>query len=416
MSKKHKTYFWYAFIVWSLGAGFFFSEYFLRVSPGVMFPELMDKYSVGAAAMGALSSFFYYPYILMQIPVGVITDRFGPRRIMVFASLLTGFACVLFAVAQNVELAIIARAIMGFCGAFAFVGTLRIAINWFDLKYFSLLVGLTQATGMMGAAFGSAPLSIYILAVGVEFAMFSFAILFIVIAISMGCMLSRAPVNAPISAQDNQLPSLFLGVKEAVTNKQLWINCLFIGFLYAPTTVLGESWGVNFTESYRGLSQTDAASLVGLIFIGLAVGCPVMGLFASRFGNINCMRFSSAGCAVLVFFLIYVGNLSFAVLFLIYFAYGLLNAGLIPSYAQSALLVRKSISGVALGITNMSSVLIGAISIQLVGVLLDMPSVGKGDVNGVYPQSSYHMIFSVLVLFFILAFVLTFFMKDKSNS
>ena len=414
MKSNRQSLFLYSCIVWFLGAGFFFSEYVLRVSPAIMFPELMNKFSVGAAAMGAISSFFYYPYIVMQIPVGILTDRYGPRKIMVLAALLTGLACILFGVANNVETAMFARLVMGFCAAFAFVGTLRIAINWFDIKYFPLLVGLTQAAGMLGAAFGGGPLSAYVLSVGVQVSMFSFAILFIIISFFMCIMLYKSPINGS-KIKDESVAVLF-GVAKSLKNKQFLVNCFYIGCLYAPTTVIGESWGVNFTESFRLLSQTDAAFLVGLIFIGLAVGCPIMGIISTRFGNVFCMRVSAFGCLLCSVTIIYIPFNYIPFLIMIYFLYGIFNAGLIPSYARSAVLVDKSISGVALGITNMFSVLIGAISVQIVGFLLDLYSTGAGYINGVYPQSSYHIIFIILIIFFILAFMLSLCMRDRDTS
>ena len=131
-----------------------------------MYPELMVKFGANMLALGAISSFFYFPYIAMQIPVGMITDKFGPRKIMTLAALLCGLATFIFYLATTLELALLARLIMGFCAAFAFVGTLRIAIDWFDYKYFPLLAGLTQAMGMLGAAVGDAPMSIMVHAIG----------------------------------------------------------------------------------------------------------------------------------------------------------------------------------------------------------------------------------------------------------
>ncbi|MFZ9035605.1 MAG: MFS transporter [Francisellaceae bacterium] len=180
MANRRNNHLSFALTIWFLGAFFFFCEYFLRVFPSVMIPQLSDKFGITAAGLGALSAFFYYPYIFMQIPVGVITDKFGPRRVMSVAAIVTGVACVLFAMSNNLTLAVVARMLMGFCGAFAFVGTLRIAINWFTPKVFAMLTGVTQAMGMLGAAFGDAPVSFYVQHVGVEVAMASFAVLFFI--------------------------------------------------------------------------------------------------------------------------------------------------------------------------------------------------------------------------------------------
>ena len=414
MADSKKSVFIFALIIWFLGAFFFFSEYFLRVSPEVMYPELMLKYTAGAAAMGALSSFYYYPYIFMQIPVGIVTDKFGPRKVMTFAAFLTGLGCILFTFAHHVEFAVFSRAIMGFCGAFAFVGTLRIAINWFDKKYFALLVGLTQASGMLGAAFGSAPLSIYVHHVGVNFAMLSFAGLFIALAVAMAIVVKNTPKNKKAIISGDL--KIWSGIKEVSRSKQLWVNCLFIGFLYGPTTVLAESWGVSFTSALRGFDATDSAFLVGLIFIGLVVGCPIMGALSSRFGNVPLMRVSAFMCLLLSALIIYCPGLSIFTLMFMYFIYGIFNSGIIPSYARAATLVRREVSGIALGVTNMASVLLGAITIQVIGVLLQSygHQVNTG-IEAIYSGGSYQSIFVILSVSFAICFALTFLMSEKKE-
>ena len=184
--------------------------------------------------------------------------------------------------------------------------------------------------------------------------------------------------------------------------------------LYGPTTVIAESWGVSFTETFRSLGQTDSAFLVGMIFIGLAVGCPIMGSLASKFGNVILMRVSAIGCLFLSGLIIYCDNLSMGHLIMIYFAYGLFNSGIIPSYSRSAMLIRREISGIALGITNMSSVLLGAITIQLVGILLQ--SFGNQlntGIDAVYSAGSYQSIFIILILSFMVCIGLTFIMPKE---
>jgi sugar phosphate permease len=67
-------------VLWGLAAFFYFFEYFLRVAPSVMVPQLMETFSVDATAIGTLSAFYFYIYAPMQIPVGVLTDRYGARN------------------------------------------------------------------------------------------------------------------------------------------------------------------------------------------------------------------------------------------------------------------------------------------------------------------------------------------------
>src|SRR5215470_1538925 len=82
---------------WLTGALFFLYAWVLRVSPSVMVEELMRDFSVGAAVLGSLSAAYFYGYAGMQIPVGVLLDRFGPRRLLAVAALACAGGCVLFA-------------------------------------------------------------------------------------------------------------------------------------------------------------------------------------------------------------------------------------------------------------------------------------------------------------------------------
>ncbi|WP_100551281.1 MFS transporter [Caedibacter taeniospiralis] len=399
-----------ALFIWFLGAFFFFCEYFLRVSPSVMLPELSDRFSITAVGLGALSAFFYYPYILMQIPVGMITDKFGPKKVMMFAAFLTGIACIIFALAHSLTLAIVARMLMGFCGAFAFVGTLRLAINFFTPNIFAMLTGITQAMGMLGAAVGEAPMSLYVDQVGVSFAMLSFAGLFFVIGFLMLWLSRYIKAHHLHSAQ--QTPSLILhGVKEILRNKGLWANCIFIGCLYGPTTVFAEMWGASFTESFRGLTHADAAFTTSLIFIGMVFGCPLFGFLNSLCNALYLMRLSALFCLIFMIIIIYVPGLSTFELQMVYFCYGICNAGIIPSYNRSALLVPRHFSGISLGITNMFSVLLGAISIQIVGILIHITSTPEMQHAHQYPADIYQKIFILIIALFCVCLALSFKMQ-----
>lgn len=228
----------------------------------------------------------------------------------------------------------------------------------------------------------------------------------------MAIMLFIAPAN-PKSIMNHDM-HIWGGIREVVLNKHLWVNCLFIGCLYGPTTVFAESWGVSFTETYRSLGATDSAFLVGMIFIGLAVGCPIFGWLSGKYGNVILMRFSAIGCLVLSILIIYLSGISLIVLVGLYFLYGVFNSGIISSYSRSATLARREVSGIALGITNMSSVLLGAITIQLVGLLLQQfgTQVNTG-ISAIYSAGSYQGIFAILVASFVICIMLTFFMKNQ---
>ena len=139
--------------VWVLGALFYAYEYLLRVTPNAMATDLMRSFNLSAESLGGLAAFYYYAYTPMQLPVGILVDRYGPRRLLTFASLICAFGSYLFA-QDNLLLAQIGRFLVGLGSAFAFVGVLKLSANWFMPHRFALLSGLASSLGVVGAIFG----------------------------------------------------------------------------------------------------------------------------------------------------------------------------------------------------------------------------------------------------------------------
>lgn len=396
---------YYGFLLWFLGALFFFCEYLLRVSPSVMVDDLTRYYNASALGIGAFSSFFYYPYILMQIPVGSITDRYGVRTTLTFATLVCACACLLFVMVHSIQYAILARALMGFSAAFAFVGTLRIAIDWFDAKHFALLAGCTQGLGMLGAAMGDAPMAWYADHFGFYNALFGFVFLFFGLGLLMLLLLrSKSKQNAVPTVKT----PIVQGLKQVIKVRALWWNCLYIGMLYAPTTVFAESWGVNYLTHHPDVTRTMAALIVSMIFLGLFIGCPLLGYLNRYFKTLYLMRICPLICLMLLSLILYADLHSWIVWAALCFIYGIFNSAIVISYAYAATLIDQNVSGIALGITNMASVFFGAILIQLVGVILVWCHYSNFCAHGLM---DYKLSFSLLLLSLMISFLSTFKMK-----
>src|SRR5215475_11719399 len=143
---------------WLTGALFFLYAWVLRVAPSVMVEELMRDFAVGAALLGNLSAAYFYGYAGMQIPVGVLLDRFGPRRLITVAALVCAGGCVLFATGTTLATVTAGRFLIGASAAFSLVGSMCIAGQWFSPGRFALFSGLAMAAGMAGGVLGQAPL------------------------------------------------------------------------------------------------------------------------------------------------------------------------------------------------------------------------------------------------------------------
>lgn len=170
-------------IIWGLACVFYFYEFLLQVSPSVMSSELMRDFSVTSHTLGILTGSYFYSYAFMQLPGGVLMDYFGPRRLLTIATAICAISTISFGMTNSFLMACIARFMIGLGSAFAAVGAMKFASNWFKPEKFALLTGLMVTIGMLGAIGGEAPLALFIDSFGWRESMKIMGIVGIIIAV-----------------------------------------------------------------------------------------------------------------------------------------------------------------------------------------------------------------------------------------
>ncbi len=363
---------YYPWLVWGLAASAFFIEYFARVAPGVMIDSLMRDFKVQALALGSLSAFFYYAYVGMQIPVGILVDRFSLRWLLTSMIFICGLGCLIFASTTHLGVAALARLMMGFGAAFAFVSALKVAAVWFPAQQFGLLAGLTQALGMLGAAVGQMPMAYLVVHLGWRETLFLIASLMILLSAFVAILVRDRVKPMTSMAKKTLMRSPCSGLMEVLKNPQSWWNALFAGLLFAPTAALAELWGVKFFRQTYHLSNQIAAMGIGLIFIGWTLGGPLTGWISDKIKRRKIILILSA-CFSLLFasLVILLPNLPLSILFGLLFLYGLANTGVATAYAVASEINPQSIAGTSVAFANMASVIIGAGFQPLIGWLLE---------------------------------------------
>ncbi|MEM1243572.1 MAG: MFS transporter [Pseudomonadota bacterium] len=402
-------------LIWGLGAAFFLAEYFIRVSPGVMTQDLMRAFSINAAELGSVVVFFYVAYIGMQLPVGMLVDRYGPHRLLTVMALICGIGGVIFASATTPYIAAVARFLMGFSAAFAFIGSLKLASVWFPPQRFGLMAGLTQGLGMIGAAIGEAPTALLMTYLGWRNTIYIFAMIFFVLAILIGFLVRDYPTDYPLkkikqSRESNILSNLLTVLK----NKHSWINAVFIGCFFASTACFGELWGVSYISRVYDVSTTNAASAVGLIFIGLAIGAPMFGWISDRIQRRKPAIYVSATMTIVIFVtVLYATKMPFILVYLLMFLYGIFNGGFALGYAIASEINPHRIAGTSMAFANMASVIIGAAFQPLVGKLLVWHWSGV-YLHGTpfYSAADYEAAVILLPIALVIALLASFFLKE----
>ncbi|AHE67494.1 MFS transporter [Legionella oakridgensis] len=400
-------------IVWGLGCLFYFYECLLQVSPSVMSSELMRDFSVTSHTLGILSGVYFYSYASMQLPGGVLLDYFGPRKLLTIATSICAASTIAFGLTNSFYMACLARLMIGFGSAFAAVGTMKLAANWFASERFALLTGIMVTIGMLGAIGGETPLALLIDSYGWRHSMVIMGSIGIVLACLIYMVARDVPKNngkqqTEVSPSTDDEP-LLRSLVALLKNKQLWLVATYGGLMYMATPVFCGLWGVPFLMFKMQIAKATAANYISLVFIGWAVASPLWGIFSGRIGRRKPpMCIGSIGALICSVLFIYAPIESGIIMQFLLFAFGVFSAGFLPAFAVAKELCNKRYVATGLSFMNMMNMIGIAVAQPVIGYILDM--LWKGEtVNGVriYPIEAYHialvllpvgMLISLLVL------------------
>jgi len=400
-----------AIIAFALGTLFFGYAFVQRVSPSVMTNELMSDFAVGGGALGSLSAFYFYAYASIQLPVGMLTDHFGPRKLMSFAMALCALASVGFAFSDSLFTASLSRAFIGGTVAFGFVGTLAIAGYWFKPAQYALLAGLLQTVGMCGAIFGQAPLRQIIESLGWRGTMLVLALVALALALLLFFLV---PLRSSAQKRHGSGAGIQQGLHAVMINPQTWI-CSLIGFGMASTMLaFGGLWGVPWLNNVHGYTTTEAAGVTSMIFVGWAIFSPLAGWASDRMGRRNIILLGGSMLALIALAcLIYYTPENTSLLMLLIFLIGAGGSSMTVCFGSVKELNDANYSSTSLGLMNMCIVGAGAVMQPLVGWLLDLNWSGEMlDGARVYADSSYSLAFTSLSIMNSTAFVAALFLRE----
>jgi sugar phosphate permease len=408
------------FICWSicaLGAFFYCYEYLLRISPSVMTQELMRFYHMTGAQYGNLSgSFYYYSYVVMQIIVGLLMDRFGPRRLLTFACALCAVGAYLFACSDQISIAMIGRFLIGLGSSFAFVGAAKLATIWLPPERFALMSGIIFCLGMLGAMFGDIMLRLIVDSTGWQSAIFGAAVVGVIITFILWAVIRDTnPYHANhYSHHTPSLKEVLCGLMIALKKPQIWLAGIVGCLLYLFLTAFAELWGPAYLEQAHGISRSHAVNANSMVFLGCAIGSPFIGWFSDLIQRrrIPVFIFGSISLVVICI-LLYAQNLPLSYVYALLFLFGFFSSSQILMFAIGRELTPIKISGTTIGLINMLIMVGGVIFPPLVGKVLDICWDGTmQDGARVYSAHAFRVALSVLPIGLILGMVLTYFIRE----
>lgn len=393
-----------ALAAFAIGCAFFVYAFVHRVAPSVMTDDLMRDFAVGGSALGVLSAMYFYAYVALQIPVGVLIDRFGPRRLMSGALLVCACASLAMANSETLLAASISRVLIGGSVAFAFVGTLTLLTFWFDSHRFATYVGILQSAGMIGAMLGQAPLRIMVETVSWRGAVLMLAVFGFVLAALAYAVIPRRTIknrNATVTEKSNT------SVAAILRKRRNWL-CALAGFgMAAPMLGFAALWAVPWLTTVRGFSQTQSAGMASMVFMGWLLGAPVCGWISDRIGRrLPVMLVGSLISLAAFVAILFIDNANAALLSVLFFLNGLGGCTMVVCFSVMREYNAKNNTAASLGMLNTLVVGSGAVMQPLIGWLLDRRWDGVlAEGVRVYQGENYLLAFQVLIIANVMAAV-----------
>lgn len=384
-----------------------------RLSTAVLSERLIDAFGITAAQLGTLHASFFIIYAAVQIPTGVLADRYGARYVGAAGAVVLSAGAIGFTLSGSYLAAFLFRGAIGLGSGVIFISTLRFCANWFRVDEFATMTGVTAGIAGVGAIFATVPLAVAIDRVGWRPTVIALAAVGFLAAAAVFALVRRSPRDAGLDPIENvpEQPSITLGetaghLRALLSDADQWLlSVVFFSAMGSILTVIG-LWGVPYLVVVYGLDVTTASSFTLVGAIGMLLGAPVVGRVSDRLGRRLPPMIAGLGLFTLVLAIVPVFGdpplpVVGATFFLIGFSLGFVMLAL-PVIKEK---YPPGASGVATATVNGAGFVGGAVLPTAMGLVLDGYRTGDVVSGAVaYTELGYRIAFSLTTVAVGLAF------------
>ena len=336
--------------LWSIATTFFAFQFILRLSAGILREDIIQKFSIDTAAFGTMAGYYYLGYAGMQIPLGIMLDKFNFRIVTAFAIMLTVLGTLTFVLADNWNIVLLGRFLIGAGSAVGFLSVAKVIKLFFEEKYHAFMIGFAFTFGLTGAVFGGTPMRLLFNQFGYYVTFMSLAIAGTIIASVVLVVKDKRIERADSSP--NAHPT-FQQIIKLLCNPMILFTGLAGGLMVGPLEGFADVWAMPFFQHVHNLSENNAIFITSLVFMGMCVGGPLLAYLAKKTGSNILVIAMTGALTVIVFFIIFfVQGLSMPILGGLMFYLGILCCYQVLVFAFVSDLVERSCAGIAIAIIN----------------------------------------------------------------
>lgn len=336
--------------MWIVASIFYAYQYVLRVMPSIMLNDIMLQFNLNETSFGQFSGIYYIGYSLMHLPIGIMLDRFGPRKVMTGCILMTVVGLLPLIFAEHWVFPIIGRALIGIGSSAAILGTFKIIRMAFKEAHFTRMLSFSVTIGLLGAIYGGAPVSYMTDTLGYQAVVQIFALVGIGLAVLTYLIVPEMDATHPAS--------IISDIQKVFGNAKVMCLCIFSGLMVGPLEGFADVWGTVFFKTAYGFDNTTAASLPSMIFTGMCFGGPILGFIGEKIGHLKTVLISSVVMMSAFVFLLF-GEMSLSWLRVSLIIVGISCAYQILAIYAASTFVDESVAGLTTAVANMIIMIFG---------------------------------------------------------
>jgi sugar phosphate permease len=395
-----------------------------RIAPTIIAKDLVFEFGADATALGLMASTYFYLYAAVQPPVGILSDKIGPRKVATIFALIACAGCLVFALAPNMLMAGVGRGLVGIGVGGIFVPGLKIFSGWYKPTEFATVTGIFLALGNLGNLSGSLPLTYLVMHLGWRSSFLAIAGVALPLAVLAWWILRDKPEDkgwppivthplepAPAAAALPADPSAGKGFGLIFKSSGFWMITLSYFFTSGPGLSFQGLWSVPYLMDVYGFTRLQAGGTLMALPLGFIIGSPLIGILADRLRiGRKKMLLLTLLPSVSFWCLLFLsgGKINSAFIVPLFFLMGVFGGGSLSLYMTILKeFFPPRLTGTAVGFMNPAGFLAAALFQPFTGYLMD----AVGRKGSAYPLAAYQNVFTVFVISMLVAYALILLLK-----
>lgn len=402
-------------------------SFFHRYSPATIASDLLQAFHASPLELGGLAATYFYVYMFMQIPTGILVDTWGPQRVVAAGGLIAAGGSIMFGLADTLGVASTGRMLIGLGVSVTFISLLKFNAVWFHDRHFGTMTGASVLIGNIGSLLAAAPLAWALQWTSWRAVFVLAGILSCILALLSWWWVHDHPGKAGLPSmreldgkpahpghEGHWYDGLLSVLQNRATWPGLWVNMGLAGSLFAFAGL----WAGPFLRDGLGMSRTEAAQHTTLLLAGFAIGALMTGAISDHLQKRKpVMLFAAIGYAVCWLPLIFATTLSSLASHVLFLLMGLFAPGFTLSWACAKEVNTPSLSGMAMSVVNIGAFLGAAILQPLVGWAIDRSHAQRvlampHEANVLLSRADFQSGIFILFLFVLMGLAGVFFVRE----